>query len=202
MRKNCSITLMELTHDFCDQKLHGTNFSATSPEQTPELNNWNEKFVKLKDEICAKKVSPRNTYNENRWRNLTIYDRHFHLTRKILKTKTRPRCESTDLNKSKECKQQINLPPRKAQWTSWIVYKWVNEVIADSLIPDNIKAPQFYMPWKINKVNNPERPIISLVSSHANEISRLIKPSPQPDVKELQCYIKDTTDLWTRSTLN
>ena len=30
---------MELTHDFCDQKLHGTNFSATSPEQTPELNN-------------------------------------------------------------------------------------------------------------------------------------------------------------------
>lgn len=66
---------MELTHDFCDQKLHGTNFSATSPEQTPELNNWNEKFVKLKDEICTREVGPRIAYNENKWRNLTLYDK-------------------------------------------------------------------------------------------------------------------------------
>ena len=146
---------MEIKCDFCDQKRHATNFAATNLEQTLEQNNWNERFAKLKDEICARKVSLRTAYNENKWRNLTIYDMQFHLTRKIPKIKTRPRCKSTDLNKSKKWqinKQQINLPPRKAQSTSWFVYKlvWVNEIIADILIPENVKAPQFYITKKIS----------------------------------------------------
>ena len=30
---------MEIKYDFCDQKLHGTNFAATNLEQTLEKNN-------------------------------------------------------------------------------------------------------------------------------------------------------------------
>ena len=55
IQEDCSIKLMELTHELCDEKLHEANIAATNLEKALKQNTWNEKFVKLQGEICAQK---------------------------------------------------------------------------------------------------------------------------------------------------
>ena len=67
--------------------------------------------------------------------------------------------------------------------------------LAESLIPEKVKIPRFYMLPKIHKQNNPGRPVISSVSSPTSEISRFVDHHLQQNVKELKSYVKDTTDF-------
>ena len=71
----------------------------------------------------------------------------------------------------------------------------ISEKVSDSLIPENVKTPRFYMFPKIHKPNNPGRPVISSVSSHTSEISIFVDHHLQDNVKELKSYVKDTTNF-------
>ena len=66
---------------------------------------------------------------------------------------------------------------------------------ANSLKIFNPKTPKQYMTPKIHKENNPERPVISSITCHTSEILRFVDHYPQPVVKEIPSYIKDTNDF-------
>ena len=65
--------------------------------------------------------------------------------------------------------------------------------LADSLIPDTCRTPQFYLLPKIHKKNNPGRPVISSINCHTSRISEFVDHHLQPHVKNLKSYVKDTT---------
>ena len=66
--------------------------------------------------------------------------------------------------------------------------------IANSLLEEKIKTPEFHLP-KIHKANNPGRPVISSINCHTSRISEFVDYYLQPEVKKLKSYVKDTTDL-------
>ena len=66
---------------------------------------------------------------------------------------------------------------------------------ANSLLEEKIKTPEFHLLPKINKANNPGRPVISSANCHASRISEFVDYYLQPEVKKLKSYVKDTTDF-------
>ena len=66
--------------------------------------------------------------------------------------------------------------------------------IANSLLEEKIKTPEFHLP-KIHKANNPGRPVISSINCHTSRISEFVDYYLQPEVKKLKSYVKDTTDF-------
>ena len=67
--------------------------------------------------------------------------------------------------------------------------------IANSLLEEQIKTPEFHLLWKIHKTNNPERPVISSIKCHTSRISEFVDYYLQPEVKKLKSYVKGTTNL-------
>ena len=65
--------------------------------------------------------------------------------------------------------------------------------IADGLKITNQKTPKFYISPKIQKPNNPGRPVINSIECHTTEISRFVDHYLQPVVKQIPLYIKDTS---------
>ena len=64
--------------------------------------------------------------------------------------------------------------------------------IADDLKITNRKTPKFYISPKIQKPNNPGRPVINSIECHTTEISRFVDHHLQPVVKQIPWFIKDT----------
>ena len=67
--------------------------------------------------------------------------------------------------------------------------------IANSLLEEQIKTPEFHFLSKIHKTNNPERPVIISIKCHTKRISEFADYYLQPEVKKLKSYVKGTTDL-------
>ena len=67
--------------------------------------------------------------------------------------------------------------------------------IANSLLEEKIKTPEFHLLPKIHKANNPGRPVISSVNCHTSRISEFVDYYLQPEVKKRKSYVKDTTDF-------
>ena len=67
--------------------------------------------------------------------------------------------------------------------------------IANSLLEEKIKTPEFHLLPKIHNANNPGRPVISSVNCHTSGISEFVDYYLQPEVKKLTSYVKDTTDF-------
>ena len=67
--------------------------------------------------------------------------------------------------------------------------------IANSLLEEKIKTPEFHLLPKIHKANNPGRPVISSINCHTSRISEFVDYYLQPEVKKLKSYVKDTTDF-------
>ena len=70
--------------------------------------------------------------------------------------------------------------------------KLLPQKIADGLKITNPKTPKFYISPKIQKTNNPGRPVINSIECHTSEISRFVDHHLQPVVKQIPSYIKDT----------
>ena len=70
-----------------------------------------------------------------------------------------------------------------------------SKIIAEGLKIINPKTPKLYITPKINKENNPGRFVINSINCHISEISRFVDHYPQPLVKEIRSYIKDTNDF-------
>ena len=66
-----------------------------------------------------------------------------------------------------------------------------SKIIAEGLKIINPKTPKLYITPKINKENNPGRFVINSIT----EISRFVDHHPQPLVKEIRSYMKDTNDF-------
>ena len=67
--------------------------------------------------------------------------------------------------------------------------------IANSLLEEKIKTPEFHLLPKIHKANNPGRPVISSINCHTSRISEFVDYYLQPEVKKLKSYVKDTTEF-------
>ena len=67
--------------------------------------------------------------------------------------------------------------------------------IANSLLEEKIKTPEFHLLPKIHKANNPGRPVISSVNCHTGRTSEFVDYNLQPESKKLKSYVKDTTDF-------
>ena len=57
------------------------------------------------------------------------------------------------------------------------------------------QTPDFHLLPKINKANNPERPVISSVNWHTSRISEFFGYYLQHEVKKLKSYVKDFMDF-------
>ena len=62
----------------------------------------------------------------------------------------------------------------------------------------NPKTPKFYMQLKINKKDNPDRPVVSSVNCHTSIISKYVCYHLQPIVKDIASCIQDTKDFPTK----
>ena len=71
----------------------------------------------------------------------------------------------------------------------------LSKKLADGLKSVNPKTTKFYISPKINKENNPGRPVINSITCHTSEISRFVDHHLQPLVREIPSYIKDTYDF-------
>ena len=58
--------------------------------------------------------------------------------------------------------------------------------IANSLLEEKIKTPEFHLLPKIHKANNPGRPVISSINCHTSRISEFVDYYLQPEVKKLK----------------
>ena len=73
------------------------------------------------------------------------------------------------------------------------------EEVAKLLRPAQSRAPIFYMLHKIHKVNNPGRPVVSLVNSHTEKLSvYYVDEFFRPIAEKLPSYIQDTTHFIKR----
>ena len=72
---------------------------------------------------------------------------------------------------------------------------FISKKMAEGLIPEKVKTPNFYMLPKVHKPDNPGRPVISSVNCHTSEISRFVDHKLQPEVRKLDSYVQDTTDF-------
>ena len=70
---------------------------------------------------------------------------------------------------------------------------------ANSLLEEEIKTSEFHLLPKIDKANNPGRPVISSVNCHASRIVEFVDYYLQPEVEKLESYVKDTTDFIKKS---
>ena len=66
------------------------------------------------------------------------------------------------------------------------------EKVAQSLKNDKPKTPKFYNLPKIQKPNNPGRPVVNTIDSHTSRISKYVDFYLQPLVRQLLSYIQDT----------
>ena len=66
---------------------------------------------------------------------------------------------------------------------------------AEWLKISNPKTPKFYITPKIDKWNNPGRPVINSTNCHISEISRFVDHYLQPLAKEIPLYIKVINDF-------
>ena len=71
----------------------------------------------------------------------------------------------------------------------------LEEKTAEGLKPVNPSTPKLYMLPKIHKKDNPGRPVVSSVGCHTERISAYVDHHLQPFNKELESYVKDTTDF-------
>ena len=59
---------------------------------------------------------------------------------------------------------------------------------AKSLLEEKIQTPEFHP-------NNPGRPVISSANCHTSRISEFVDYYLQPEIKKLESYVKDTTEI-------
>ena len=71
----------------------------------------------------------------------------------------------------------------------------LSKKLADGLKSVNLKRPNFYTSPKIQKENNPGRPVINSINCHTSEISRFVDHHLQPLVTEILLYVKDKNDF-------
>ena len=71
----------------------------------------------------------------------------------------------------------------------------LSKKLADGLKSVNPKPPKFYTSPKIQKENNPGRPVINPINCHTSEISRFVDHHLQPLVTEILSYITDKNDF-------
>ena len=71
----------------------------------------------------------------------------------------------------------------------------IDEKTAEGLKPVDPSTPKLYMLPKIHKKDNPGRPVVSSVGCHTEQISSYVDHHLQPFNKELESYVKDTTDF-------
>ena len=67
--------------------------------------------------------------------------------------------------------------------------------IANSLLEEKIKTPEFHLLPKMHKANNPGRSAISSVNCHTSRSSEFVDYYLQTEVKKLKSYVIDTTDF-------
>ena len=67
--------------------------------------------------------------------------------------------------------------------------------IANSLLEEKIKTPEFHLLPKIHKANNPGRPVISSINCHTSRVLEFVDYYLQSEVKKLKSYFKDSTDF-------
>ena len=72
---------------------------------------------------------------------------------------------------------------------------FISKKMAEGLIPEKVKTPNFYMLPQVHKPDNPGRPVISSVNCHTSEISRFVDHKLQPEVNKLDSYVQNTTDF-------
>ena len=80
------------------------------------------------------------------------------------------------------------------------IYKFVKENllaknIGKSLIYEEPKTSKFYLNPKVNKENNPGRPVINSIDAPSAQFSRFVDFHLQPIVQSIQSHVKDTTDF-------
>ena len=73
--------------------------------------------------------------------------------------------------------------------------KLINEKLANSLKITEARTPLFYLLPKIHKEGNPGRPVVSSIDCHTSKISEFVDHYLQPFAKQLNSYVKDTTDF-------
>ena len=54
---------------------------------------------------------------------------------------------------------------------------------------------RFYIPPKIHKEDNPDRPVISFVNFHTTKTSKGVYHHLQLHIQELESYVKNSTDF-------
>ena len=66
---------------------------------------------------------------------------------------------------------------------------WISKA-ERSLLDEKIKTSKFYLLPKIQKANNPGRPVISSANCHTSRISEFVDYYLQPEVKKLKLMLK------------
>ena len=79
--------------------------------------------------------------------------------------------------------------------------KLLDEKITTKLELQEVKRPMFHQFQKIHKPENLSRRLISSVICNATSTSQYLDKYLQPCVKDLQSYIKDSTDLMKKKII-
>ena len=68
---------------------------------------------------------------------------------------------------------------------------------SNSLLDEKTKAPEFHLLLRIDKVNNPGRPVITSIDCHTSRISEFVDYYLQLEPLLLKPYVKGTTDFYS-----